>query len=176
MRKPPKMMLLELPTADEIDDLACTTPEVRVRKFEYDLRNKKADLDHKPCKGQIVLVIRGTKGTLFVRRKGERAWGLPTDVILTTETAIQSAKRVAGDSWGLGLRSLQLAAMYDVIWHHSDYTVKRLHLVYSCLTDDEESAPGKDSATLEGTFMTGTESVEMKDEISQNALADCSEK
>jgi len=169
-------MLLELPTADEIDDLACTTPEFKVRKFEYDLRNKRADLDHTPCKGQMVLVIRGDKGTLLVRGKGEKSWGLPSDLILTTETATQSAKRIARDSWGIGLRTMQLAAMYDVIWHHSDFTVKRLHLVYGCLTDDEECEPVKSAAGTECAFMTVTEKVSFKDDIVKNALSDCSEK
>ena len=176
MRAPPKMMLLELPTADEIDDLACTSPEFNVRKFEYDRRNRRADLDHIPCKGQIVLVVRGVKGTLLVRTKKDKLWGLPSDLMLTTETAAQSVKRIAGDSWGVGVRSTQLMAMYDVIWHHSDYTVKRLHLVYECLTDDEECAPGIREAGKECVFVADTGKIDFKDEIFENALSDCSEK
>jgi ADP-ribose pyrophosphatase YjhB (NUDIX family) len=170
------MMLLELPTADEIDDLACTTPEFQVRKFEYDRRSSKADLDHMPCKGQMILVVRGEKGIIFVRESASGGWVLPSGLILTTETAAQCAKRVAKAVCGIGLRSLELAAMYDVIWHHSDYTVKRLHLVYACATDESECTSGGSGRSTEGAFFTEPPEADIQDEIVRNALIDCSDK
>ena len=131
-------MLIELPVADEIDKLATTYPEFHVRKYEYDMKEGAPDLNRPPCKGQVVLVVNGEKGTAVLRHRSEHAWALPTGSILIYETPEQAAKRVAKAECGLGIKSLVLTAMYDVSWHYPGITVKRLHLVYAAVTDDFE--------------------------------------
>ncbi len=166
--KAPKKMLVELPTADEIDELAVSTPGLNVRKFEYDAREADADLDYAPCKGQVVLVIRGEAGTALVRRKGEKGWSLPSGTINTFEDIPQAAKRVAAETCGVHLRSTDLAAMYDVVRHYKDVTIKRLHIVYAALTDDECSHGAK--------FHKEVPTSVPLDELDRAALDDCSEK
>ncbi len=131
-------MLIELPVADEIDGLATAYPAFRVRKFEYDIKEGAPDLNRAPCKGQVVLVVNGEKGTALLRNKDGHSWALPSGSILIYETPEQAAKRVAKAECGLGIRSMVLTAMYDVAWHYPDITVKRLHLVYAAVTDDFE--------------------------------------
>ncbi len=176
MRKAPKRMLLELPTADEIDDLATTTPHFEVRKFEFDMGNDKADLNYAPCKGELVLVIVGEKGIALVGEKGSESWRLPSCRIRTHETAIQAAKRLAKEECGLMLRSLELSGMYDVVRHYDDLSVKRLHLLYAALTDDCDCVPDERIGSLDARFFAEVPRSVLDDELMRTALADCSEK
>ncbi|MEW5747904.1 MAG: hypothetical protein AB1793_03820 [Candidatus Thermoplasmatota archaeon] len=172
--KPPKRILVELPTADEIDALALSTPRLSVRKFEYDRRGEAADLDYAPCKGQMILVIRGQKGTALVRGKGGKGWSLPAGPISTYEDIPTAAKRVAKEVCGVGLRSTDLAAMYDVVWHYRGVTVKRLHIVYAGVTDDDCSgAPG---AKSEASFHRDVGAGTLQDELDRAAMEDCNQK
>jgi ADP-ribose pyrophosphatase YjhB (NUDIX family) len=91
-------MLIELPTADEIDDLAITTPKLEVRKMEMDFGKARADLNYAPCKGQIVLSIRGQEGIALVRRSRDQEWSLPSDRIGPAEDIGECARRVAKES------------------------------------------------------------------------------
>ncbi len=168
--KPPKRMLVELPTADEIDDLALSTPQLSVRKFEYDRKGAKADLDYTPCKGQMMLVIRGGDGTVLVRKKGGKGLSLPSGPIHTYEDIPTAAKRVAKDVCGLGLKSMDLAAMYDVVWHFEGVTIKRLHIVYSAITED--ACP----AGAEASFHRDVAPTALHDELDRTALDDCGQK
>lgn len=172
--KGPKRILVELPTADEIDGLAVSTPTLSVRKFEYDRSGEAADLDYAPCKGQMMLVIRGERGTALVRRKGARGWSLPSGPISTFEDIAGSAKRVAKETCGLSLKSMDLAAMYDVVWHFKDVTVKRLHIVYSAVTDDERPKAGE--GLSEAVFRTDLEGTALHGELDRTALDDCGDK
>ena len=169
-------MLLELPSAGEIDDLATTTPHFEVRKFEFDMGKDKADLNYAPCKGEMILVIVGEKGIVLVRDKGSESWRLPSCRIHTHETAIQAAKRAAKEECGLMLRSLELSGMYDVVWHYADLSVKRLHLLYAAITDDCECCSDGRKGALEARFFTEVPKSVLDDELMRNALADCSEK
>ena len=169
-------MLLELPLAGEIDDLATTTPHFEVRKFEFDMGKDKADLNYAPCKGEMILVIVGEKGIVLVGDKGSESWRLPSCRIRTHETAIQAAKRVAKEECGLMLRSLELSGMYDVVWHYADLSVKRLHLLYAAITDDCECCSDGWKGALEARFFTEVPKSVLDDELMRNALADCSEK
>jgi ADP-ribose pyrophosphatase YjhB (NUDIX family) len=169
-------MLLELPTAEEIDGLAVSTPRFEVRKLEFDLIRRKADLNYTPCKGQVVLVIRGKKGTPFVKRKGSEGWSLPSNTIPTYEDPAISAKRVAKEQCGLMLRSLDLAGMYDVVFHYLDVSIKRLHLVYAAVTDDLECQPQKGGPVTEAAFFVDPPESARKSRIDKFAIADCSEK
>lgn len=172
MSKAPKRMLLELPIADEIDCLAMTTPEFEVRKFEYDYRSQKADLRYPPCKGQMILVIRGKDGILLVRTEGSKDWRLPSGRILTYETAQDAVKRVAREECGVGLRSSELAGMYDVVWHYQDVSIKRLHLVYAAVTEDVPvSIKGRECA-----FRQDLDEGHLGTEVERAALADSIEK
>jgi len=168
-------MLIELPTADEIDALALTTPHFEVRKFDFDMKGMKADLNYVPCKGQLVLVISGKNGVLLTKKKGG-AWSLPSGRIGTSEDPVQAAKRIAKEECGVGLRSVELAGMYDVVWHYSDVSVKRLHLVYAALTDDCECAHGEAEGAIQATFFARIPEASSKDEMLACAVADCIEK
>lgn len=175
MRKAPKRMLIELPTADEIDALALTTPHVEVRKFDFDMKGMKADLNYVPCKGQLVLVISGKNGVLLTKEEGG-AWNLPSGRIGTTEEPVIAAKRIAKDEYGIGLKSVELAGMYDVVWHYSDVSVKRLHLVYAAITDDPECTPGEAGRATQARFFASIPEASSKNEMLACALADCSGK
>lgn len=173
--KAPNRILVELPTADEIDDLAVSTPELSVRKFEYDKRGEAADLDYAPCKGQMVLVIRGERGTALVKRKGTKGWSLPSGHINTFEDIAGAAKRVAKETCGVSLRSMDLAAMYDVVWHYKGVTVKRLHIVYAAITDDDCS-PTAEGGLSEARFHKDVPASMLREQLDKTALDDCSQK
>jgi ADP-ribose pyrophosphatase YjhB (NUDIX family) len=168
-------MLIELPTADEIDALALTTPHIEVRKFDFDMKGMKADLNYVPCKGQLVLVISGENGVLLTKRKGG-AWSLPSGRIGTSEEPVIAAKRIAKEECGIGLKSVELAGMYDVVWHYSDVSVKRLHLVYSALTDDFDCVPSAASGVIRAKFFANIQEAPLKDEMLACAVSDCSKK
>ena len=169
-------MLIELPTADEIDSLAITTPHFEVRKFELDLDDRPADLKYTPCKGQMVVVIAGKKGIALTRAGRNQSWSLPSGRISTVEDAPSAAKRIAKEQCGVLVRCLELAAIYDVVWHYSDITIKRLHLVYSALTDDEVCAGQLGSCEAEARFFEELPDDLMEDEVAASAIADCSAK
>jgi ADP-ribose pyrophosphatase YjhB (NUDIX family) len=175
VKKVPKRMLIELPTADEIDALALTTPHIEVRKFDFDMKGTKADLNYFPCKGQLVLVISGKNGVLWTKKNGE-AWSLPSGRIGTSEEPVEAAKRIAKEACGIGLKSVELAGMYDVIWHYSDVSVKRLHLIYAATTDDCECVPGEAGGATQARFFTSIPAASSKDEMLACAVADCSGK
>jgi len=168
-------MLFELPLADEIDGLALSTPRFEVRAFEYDKRDEEANLNYSPCKGQIILVISGRKGTALARDAVTGKWTLPSGRIGTAEEAMAAAKRVARDECGVGIRGLELAGMYDVVWHFSDISIKRLHLVYGAVSDDECFEIGPSRGREAKFFREVPESV-MKDDLVAAALNDCSNK
>ncbi len=169
-------MLIELPTADEIDALAITTPRFEVRQFDIDMGDRKASLDYAPCKGQVVLVIIGKKGLILARRRGVKDWTLPTGMIGSAEDFVPAAKRVAREECGVMLRSLELAGMYDVVWHYSDISIKRLHIVYAAVTDDEECRPEAPRECSGPGFHREVPEAALKDDITRSALADCSGK
>ena len=147
-----------------------------MRKLEFDLSKTKADLDYTPCKGQAVLVIRSENGVCFVKRSGDRGWSFPSDRIGQTEDVGKSTKRVAKDQCGVMLSRVELAGIYDVIWHYSDVSIKRLHFVYAAMTDDHKCSPSKDSGISEARFFKETPHGVQDDEIQRLALADCSAK
>ena len=163
-------MLIELPAADEIDDLAVTSPKFEVRKFEFDMAGSKADLRYPPCKAQAVIVAKGEKGTALARTK-DGGWTVPSGRVGAAEDIPRSVKRIAREEFGLMLRSMELAGVYDVIWHYSDLTVKRLHFVYAAVTDEGQE-PRPDQRIK---FFPRPEDV-TTDEVSKAALADCTEK
>jgi ADP-ribose pyrophosphatase YjhB (NUDIX family) len=169
-------MLIELPTADEIDQLAVTTPKFEVRQLSIELGDEEADLNYTPCKGQMVLVIRGKEGIPLVRARKERDWSLPSGRIGPNEDIEKSAKRIARESCGILLRSMELAGMYDVVWHYSNVSIKRLHLVYACLTDDTACAPENTDDVEEARFFKDVPPALRKHRIYGYALTDCSAK
>ena len=168
--------MLELPTADEIDALAMTTPSFEVRKYEFERGKERANLKYSPCKGQVVLVIAGEKGLVLSRAAATDRWGLPSGMIGACEDPADAPRRVARDLCGLGLRSLELAGMYDVTWHFSDVSVKRLHLVYAARTDDPVSASSMPGPQVEARFFEDPSEVELESDIVRDAILDCSEK
>jgi ADP-ribose pyrophosphatase YjhB (NUDIX family) len=169
-------MLIELPTADEIDQLAVTSPKFEVRQLSIEFEDEEADLNYTPCKGQMVLVIKGKEGTPLVRVKKERDWSLPTGRIGSNEDIEKSAKRIAMERCGIALRSTELAGMYDVVWHYSNVSIKRLHLVYACLTDDTACSPERKDEGEEVKFFKELPAALRKHAIYGYALTDCSAK
>jgi ADP-ribose pyrophosphatase YjhB (NUDIX family) len=174
--KRPKHMLIELPTADEIDQLAITTPKFEVRHLSFDMGDEKADLHYSPCKGQVVLVARGPGGTVLTKARSRDSWELPSDRIDPNEDIGKSPKRVARETCGIMLRSVELAGIYDVIWHYSNVSIKRLHVVYACLTDDTVCSPEKKRDIEEARFFSDVPEETASNPIFGPALADCSAK
>jgi ADP-ribose pyrophosphatase YjhB (NUDIX family) len=168
-------MLVELPAADQIDALAITAPTFEVRKYEFDLADRKADLKYPPCKGQVVLVMVGERGLLLSRGKGDERWGLPSGRIGACEDPETAAKRVAKETTGLGVSSVELAGMYDVTWHYSDVSIKRLHIVYAARVEDELTED-RAMGSSEVRFFTDLSGVDVSDDIVRDAILDCSEK
>lgn len=169
-------MLFELPTADEIDSLAITSPSFEVRRFEIGMGSKKADLHYSPCKGQMVLVIMGEKGVALTKDGASSAWRLPSGRIAIHEDAEGAAKRVAMEDCGITVTSLELSGIYDVIWHYSDISIKRLHLIYAGVTEDDCWSETKPAKGREARFFRKVPDGALEDEVLRAALADCSEK
>jgi len=175
VRAAPKRMLLELPTADEIDDLAVSSPSFEVRKFDIDLRRRKADLAYAPCKGHVIVVAKSEAGIAFVRRRRERAWSLPSDRIGVNEVIGKSPRRVAREQCGIGLRIVELAGIYDVVLHFLDISVKRLHVVYAGIAEESEcEVSGGDIS--EARFFAETPSPLHDRQIVLSAIADAGQK
>lgn len=166
---PARKMLIELPAADEIDDLAITTPRLEVRKFELDMAGAKANLNYPPCKAQVVIVAR-KDGETVLAETDEGGWTLPSGMVGAAEEIPTAVKRIAREDFGLMLRSIELAGIYDVIWHYSDMTVKRLHFVYAAVTEDEPSPSSRKVRRV-----ARPEQV-VGDAVSIAALTDCKEK
>lgn len=175
MKGPHKKMLLELPTADEIDELAMSTPELKVRKFEHDVSSQAADLNYPPCKGQVILVAMGPSGIALVKEKGSTIWNLPTARISPVERPAEAARRVALGSCGIHLRTLELVGLYDVTRHYSNLSVKRLYVVYRGLTDDTECAHKEGAAVREVGFFGEEAASMMETEMDMSAFADSRE-
>jgi ADP-ribose pyrophosphatase YjhB (NUDIX family) len=145
-----------------------------VRKYEFEMGKAKADLNYAPCKGQVVLVIAGPRGTMLRRAKGSDRWGLPSGRIGACEDPLSASKRIARECCDLGLRSLELAGMYDVTWHYSDISMKRLHLVYSAKTDDE--GPAADKGGGETRYFADIPDDKLESDLVRDAISDCREK
>lgn len=175
MSRRPKRMLFELPGADEIDGLAMSTPKFEVRSFEYDRKDEEANLNYSPCKGQMVVVVYGRKGIILARDVATEKWTLPSARIGAAEDVVSAAKRVAKDECGVGVRGLELAGMYDVVWHYSDVSVKRLHLVYAATSEDECFEAGPPRGREARFFKKIPDSV-LEDDLVAAALTDCSNK
>jgi len=77
---------------------------------------------------------------------------------------------------GLALRSTELAGIYDVVWHFSNVSIKRLHIVFAALTDDTECVPGKGSQVSEARFFAEVPELAERGDINRFALTDCSTK
>ncbi len=169
-------MLIELPTADEIDQLAITTPRFEVRNIAFEMGEKRADLDYSPCKGQALVLIRGEDGTALVRRRGSADWVFPSDRIGPNEDIQKSVKRIGSEQCGLAIKSLELAGIYDVVWHYSNVSIKRLHFVFAAETDDCSCQPDKATGVDEARFFRQIPSTALKDDIGLFAVSDCSEK
>jgi ADP-ribose pyrophosphatase YjhB (NUDIX family) len=118
--------------------------------------------------------VDGPKGTLLCRARAGDKWGLPTGRIGACEEPLGASKRVASECCGIGLRSLELAGMYDVSWHYSDVSVKRLHLVYAAKTEDEEARPDKNEREVR--FFADPPDDSFESDLVRDAIADCKEK
>jgi ADP-ribose pyrophosphatase YjhB (NUDIX family) len=168
-------MLLELPTADEIDDLASEKPSLIVRRFEFDLRDRPMDLNYTPCKGEVVFVTDCARGVALVRRKGAVMWSLPSGRIGVNESPEAAARRVATEICRIRLGEIDLRALYDVTRHYENISVKRLFVVYRACVEDFHSGPATD-ACAECSFHCSDLDRLVCEEIDSQAIADSLEK
>lgn len=171
----PRRMLLELPTADEIDEMASDRPALLVRRFDFDLKDRRIDLNYTPCKGEALFVTEGSRGVALVKTGGAVIWTLPSGRIGMNEAPEAAARRIAKERCGIRLGEMDLRALYDVTRHYENVSVKRLLVVYRAKVEDYQSVKHEDgrprcafhSADLEGLVC---------EEIDSQAIADCLEK
>jgi ADP-ribose pyrophosphatase YjhB (NUDIX family) len=171
----PRRMLLELPTADEIDEMASDRPALLVRRFDFDLKDRRMDLDYTPCKGEVLFVTTGARGVALVRTEGAVIWTLPSGRVCVNEAPEATARRIANERCGIRLGEMELMALYDVTRHYENVSIKRLLVVYRAKVEDYHSGTDEDgrprcvfhSADLEGLVC---------EEIDSQAIADCLEK
>lgn len=168
-------MLLELPTADEIDELATDRPSLIVRRFEFDLRSRAIDLDYTPCKGEALFVTECLKGVALVKRDSAAIWSVPSGRIDVNESPEDTARRVALERCGIRLGKLDLRALYDVTRHYSNISVKRLFVVYRASVEDFCSGSHSDTHTTCRFHSADLDSIVCED-IDSQAIADCLEK
>lgn len=168
-------MLLELPTADEIDDLAADRPALVVRRFEFDLKDRKIDLNYTPCKGEAMFVTDCDRGVALVRGKGSAMWALPSGRIDVTESPEDAARRIAMDRCHIRLGKVDLTALYDVTRHYENISVKRLFVVFRADVVDFHSGQSMD-AQYECSFHSTDLDRLVCEEIDSQAIADSLEK
>jgi len=165
-------MLLELPTADEIDDMAAQVPSLTVRRYEFDLLDHKIDLNYTPCKGEVVIVTRRDGGVVLVKSKGTIMWTLPAARIRMDEAPEDAARRVAKERCGLHLTEASLKALYDVTRHYQNVSIKRLFVVYGCSTDMDPDGSLTMSTDECAVHFDDLDRLALE-EIDAQAIADC---
>ena len=164
--------MLELPTADEIDEMAATAPDLVVRRFEFDLLDMDFDMDYTPCKGEAVVVTKSSGGVLLVRKGAASVWTLPSARISMDETPEQTGARVASEECGVDVQSIRLKALYDVTRHYANISVKRLLVVYECeAIGAERRAP--ETPGTECALHTDDLDKLILEDIDSQAIADC---
>ena len=168
-------MLLELPTADEIDDLAADRPALVVRRYEFDLKDRPIDLNYTPCKGEAVFVTDCDRGVALVRSRGSAMWTLPSGRIDVNESPEDAARRIAMDRCHIRLGKVELTALYDVTRHYENISVKRLFVVFRADVADFHSGQSKD-AQYECSFHSTDLDRLVCEEIDSQAIADSLEK
>ncbi len=167
-------MLLELPTADEIDDLVSDTPDIVVRRFEFDLLDREIDLDYTPCKGETVVVVKGKAGGVFLVRRGAAAvWSVPSGRIEMSESPETAGLRVAKERCGLDLARIRLKALYDVTRHYENISVKRLFVVYECEAAETDQPRAPVTPDTECALHTSDLDELVLEDIDSQAIADC---
>lgn len=165
-------MLLELPTADEIDDLAAKTPSLTVRRYEFDLVDREIDLNYTPCKGEVVVVVRKDDGVFLVKAGGTTMWTLPCARISMEETPEKAVFRVAKERCGIAIEDAELKALYDVTRHYKNVSVKRLFVVYSCRTDEDPVGEAEGSDDQCSVHFGDLDKLVLE-QIDSQALVDC---
>lgn len=165
-------MLLELPIADEIDELAADRPALVVRRFEYDLTDRRIDLEYQPCKGEALFVTDCMKGVALVRREDARMWMLPSARIDVNESPETTVRRTAAEQCCISLGELDLRALYDVTRHYENISIKRLFVVYRAGVKDFHSG-GQHAHGIECSFHSSDLGDIVCEEIDSQAIADC---
>lgn len=171
----PRRMLLELPTADEIDEMASDRPALLVRRFDFDLKDRRIDLNYTPCKGEVLFVTEGVRGVALVRTEGAVIWTLPSGRICVNEAPEAAAKRIAKEICGIRLGEMDLMALYDVTRHYENVSIKRLLVVYRAKVEDYHSGTDEDGRTRCAFHSTDLEEL-VCEEIDSRAIADCLER
>ncbi|UCE91817.1 MAG: NUDIX hydrolase [Methanobacteriota archaeon] len=165
-------MLLELPTADEIDELAADTPDLVVRRFELDLLEMKFDMDYTPCKGEAVVVTKRREGVFLLRKGAASVWTLPSGRIAMDEAPEEAGARVVSESCGIDAEGMRLRALYDVTRHYGNISVKRLLVVYECEAGSAEPRTPEAPGTKCALHTDDLDKLVLED-IDAQAIADC---
>jgi ADP-ribose pyrophosphatase YjhB (NUDIX family) len=165
-------MLLELPTAEEIDELASDTPNLVVRRFEFDLLEMEFDMNYTPCKGEAVIVTKRKGGVYLVRKGAAEMWTLPSGRIAMDEAPRTAGVRIARESCGIELEGMKLRALYDVTRHYGNISVKRLFVVYDAEAADGEQLPPETPNTKCVLHTDDLDKLVLED-IDSQAIADC---
>lgn len=175
MNDRPRRMLLELPTADEIDELADDRPGLLVRRYDFDLKDRRIDLNYTPCKGEAVFVTEGAKGVALVKTKGTVIWTLPSGRIDVNEAPEATARRIAKERCGIRLGEMDLRALYDLTRHYENVSIKRLLVVYRAKVEDYDCGAHEDGRQ-QCVFHSADLEELVCEEIDSQAIADCLEK
>ena len=165
-------MLLELPTADEIDEMAADAPDLVVRRFEFDLLEMEFDMNYTPCKGEALVVTKSGGGVLLVRKGAASIWTLPSGRIAMNESPDQTGLRVADEECGVDVQAMRLKALYDVTRHYANISVKRLIVVYECEAVRAERRPPETPGTECALHTDDLDKLVLED-IDSQAIADC---
>ena len=164
--------MLELPTADEIDEMASDAPDLIVRRFELDLLEMDFDMNYTPCKGEAVVVTKSGGGVLLVRKGAASVWTLPSGRIAMGETPEQAGARVADEECGIDVQNMKLRALYDVTRHYANISVKRLLVVYECESACAERRAPETPGTECALHTDDLDKLVLED-IDSQAIADC---
>lgn len=165
-------MLLELPLADEIDEMATDRPSLIVRRFEYELTDRRIDLEYQPCKGEALFVTDCMRGVALVKSDGAKMWTLPSGRIDVNESPEAAARRIAVERCCIRLGEVDLRALYDVTRHYENISVKRLFVIFRAEVEDFHSGGGRMPDTV-CTFHSSDLGDLVCEEIDSQAITDC---
>jgi ADP-ribose pyrophosphatase YjhB (NUDIX family) len=155
--------------------MASDRPALIVRRFDFDLKDRRIDLNYTPCKGEVVIVTEGVRGVAFLKVQGAAIWTLPSGRIDVNEAPETTARRIAMDRCGIRLGEVDLRALYDVTRHYENVSVKRLFVVYLAKVEDYHSGAHTEDHPPCVFHSTDLDKL-MCEEIDSQAIADCLEK
>jgi ADP-ribose pyrophosphatase YjhB (NUDIX family) len=155
--------------------MASDRPALIVRRYDFDLKDQRIDLNYTPCKGEVLIVTEGVRGVALLKTTGGVMWTLPSGRIDVNEAPETAARRVAVNKCGIRLGDVDLKALYDVTRHYENVSVKRLFVVYLAKVDDYHGGAQRDDRSP-CVFHSENLDKLVCEEIDSQAIADCLEK